>query len=72
LVAYWAAPLAHASAIEGFQTVAGWAAQIVQRKRGIQLGHAAQGAILNISRKLSAVLTVPYSLGFLVFEGPDH
>jgi hypothetical protein len=71
LVVYSDAPLAHASAFEGFQTVSGWIAQIVQRKRVTKLAQLAQGAILNSSRKFSAVLTVLYSLGLLAFEGPD-
>src|SRR6185312_535456 len=72
LIVYPDAPLAFAIAFEGLQTVAWRVAQVVQRKGSIQLAQLAQGPILNISGKLSAMLTMPYPLRLLVFKASDH
>jgi hypothetical protein len=66
------APLTSTIAFERFQPISRWIAQVIERKRRIELAQFPQGVILNIARKLSTPLPLPNPLGLLTGKGTDH
>jgi hypothetical protein len=57
---------------EGFEPIAGWIAQVLNRRRGIELTELAKRPLLDVAWKLTAGLPLPDSFGLLALERSDH
>jgi len=66
------AVLALAIALERFQPVAGWDAEVVERRSRLELGEFAEGGLQDVRREFGWFLAEPEPMGRPAGEGGDY